>query len=296
LRREVIGQILEYAANFSASWSADRVRSAYERTASTLAADAAQSLETALALQPGTYEGYWQLLQANLDQQRLRLAIVADKIPLETLRIVEYLNRQMINTDIFCVSISQFIGGDVRTLNSRVLNPSVTETQRKSASSRAGAPWTRARFYDALLSRESRNAVSVMERIESWAAPKPHVEISFGSGVQDGSLQIAFRANPGMQAYRTGSDVVFLTLWTYGSVEVELQYLANFGPFRNEAVRRSLVAKLNELGCGLSEDSIRKRPNLSWEFLADQEHLERFLEIQDWVVETASQSMNAPQL
>jgi hypothetical protein len=288
LRREVIGQILEYAANVCAFWSAEKVRSAFERNVNGKVDDAGAYLETVLGLPAGGYDNYWQSLQANLDQNRLRLVIVADKIPVETLRIIEYLNRQMVNTDVFAVTVSQFVGGDVRTLTARLLNPSVAETQRKASSLRAGAPWTRERFYDALLASQPPEAAAVMQSIEAWATTKRQVELSFGSGTQDGSIRIAFRTNPGPQGSRTGADVVFLTLWTYGSIEVDLEYIAKFAAFREDAARSDLVRRLNEIGCDIPQESIRKRPNISWTLLNHAGNTRRFIEVQDWVVTVAT--------
>jgi hypothetical protein len=49
-----------------------------------------------------------------------------------------------------------------------------------------------------------------------------------------------------------------------------------------------LVRRLNEIGCEIPQESIRKRPNISWTLLNDADEMRKFIEIQDWVVAAAS--------
>ncbi len=46
---------------------------------------------------------------------------MADEIPAELRRIVEFLNRQMVETEVLAVEIRQFVGQDLRTLVPRVI-------------------------------------------------------------------------------------------------------------------------------------------------------------------------------
>jgi hypothetical protein len=281
IRREVIGQLLEYAANVCAFWSAAKVRAEFERTTLRQDADVASVLETSLGLDQGDYETYWKSLQANLDLQRLRLVLVADKISIDTLRIIEYLNKQMTNTDVFAVAISQFAGGSVRTLTPRVLNPSLSETDRKSSTARRGPQWSRERFYEAL---RPTDAVNVMRAIDDWAQSKDQVEVAFGSGMINGSLQMVFHSKPGTQGYRSGPDVVFLTLWSSGTIEIDFQFLASFGAFRESLKRSELLDRLNAVGCDIPKDKLSVRPNISWARFENSERLQQFLAVQDWVI------------
>jgi hypothetical protein len=281
IRREVIGQLLEYAANVCAFWSATKVRAEFERTTLRQDADVASVLETSLGLDRGDYEAYWASLQANLDLQRLRLVLVADKISVDTLRIIEYLNKQMTNTDVFAVAVSQFAGGNVRTLTPRVLNPSLSETERKSSAPRRGPQWSRERFYEAL---RPTGAVSVMRAIDDWAQSKDQVEVEFGSGMINGSLQLVFHSKLGTQGYRSGSDVVFLTLWSSGTIEIDFQFLASFGAFRESLKRSELLDRLNAVGCNIPKDKFSVRPNVSWTQFENTGRLQQFLAVQDWVV------------
>src|SRR3954453_13059108 len=87
IRREVVGQMLDYAANASAHWDAGRLRSSFEsRFNSPEAANEefADFIEGEMEA-----EDFWDAVAANLKERRLRLIFVADRIPPELRSIVE---------------------------------------------------------------------------------------------------------------------------------------------------------------------------------------------------------------
>jgi hypothetical protein len=93
LRREVVGQMLDYAANASAYWDAGLLRSGFEsRLDSTEAADDELAAFIEEELEPSEF---WEAVAANLKKRRLRLVFVADRIPAELRSIVEFLNEQL---------------------------------------------------------------------------------------------------------------------------------------------------------------------------------------------------------
>jgi hypothetical protein len=93
LRREVVGQMLDYAANASAYWDAGLLRSGFEsRFDSTEAADDELAAFIEEELEPSEF---WEAVAANLKKRRLRLVFVADRIPAELRSIVEFLNEQL---------------------------------------------------------------------------------------------------------------------------------------------------------------------------------------------------------
>ena len=70
---------------------------------------------------------------------------------------------------------------------------------------------------------------------------------------------------------------------TYGSVELQFQYMQSQPPFDDEAKRLELLHRLNEIsGIDLSEDAINRRPSVPLSILVNQEVLERFLETLTW--------------
>ena len=96
IRRAIVGQLLEYAAHASETWSAEDLREEFERKASEQGRDAQFELAELLKSddEPDMDE-FWQNVSTNLAAKRLRLLFVADEIPDTLARIVEFLNAQM---------------------------------------------------------------------------------------------------------------------------------------------------------------------------------------------------------
>src|SRR4051794_2828967 len=99
-RREVVAQMLDYAANGVEYWGADRLRQAAAETAR----KQGQSLDQLLLKLLDTddeaaIERYWQQVEANLRAGRVRLVFVADETPRELRRLVEFLNEKMADVE-----------------------------------------------------------------------------------------------------------------------------------------------------------------------------------------------------
>ncbi len=91
LRREVVGQMLEYAANACAYWDIGRVRSLFERRCEKAGVNPEEELETLSIGPESDPDTIWEKVAQNLKQQRLRLVFLADKFAPETQRIIEFL-------------------------------------------------------------------------------------------------------------------------------------------------------------------------------------------------------------
>ncbi|MBO1419178.1 hypothetical protein [Streptomyces sp. FH025] len=139
IRREVVGQMLDYAANGARYWPAALLRRSFEQTC---AADG-RPLEEAYRelLDDRTPEEFWAAVEERLAAGQMRLLFVADRIPLELRAIVEFLNRQMRQTDVYAVELTQYRGdGELRVLVPRVHGE--VATVAKSPSSRRAAQRT----------------------------------------------------------------------------------------------------------------------------------------------------------
>lgn len=127
LRREVIGQILDYAANGAVHWSEGKLAASFAMTCTAQETTPDEALAVFLR-EAGQVEGFWQRVEKNLRDGRLRLMIVADRIPPELARIVEFLNAQM-RAEVLAIELCYFEAADGRlTLAPRVIGE--TETLR----------------------------------------------------------------------------------------------------------------------------------------------------------------------
>ena len=134
IRREVIGQILDYAANALLYWPVESILAKLEQRCAKESKVVAEELQAAFGLSVDS-EDYWKKVKTNLQAGRVRMLIVADAIPTELLTVVEFLNEQMDPAEIFALEIRQFVSGDTRSLVPRLLGQSTQAQQKKSGGS-----------------------------------------------------------------------------------------------------------------------------------------------------------------
>jgi len=97
-RREVVGQLIEYAANSIEFWANGIAR----QKAAEYWSKKNKELDEILQNEFGEIdiESFWASVEENLKNDRIRLIIAADEIRPEVRRMIEYLNREMANAEI----------------------------------------------------------------------------------------------------------------------------------------------------------------------------------------------------
>jgi hypothetical protein len=134
-RREVVAQMLDYAANGTEYWSMDRLRQAAAETAQRWGCSLDDEVATLLDGDEESIEAYWETVETNLRQHRVRLVFVADSTPKELRRLVEFLNEEMSNVEVLAVEVKQFrrkTGKGQTALVPRVVG--LTEAAREKSS------------------------------------------------------------------------------------------------------------------------------------------------------------------
>jgi hypothetical protein len=152
IRREVVGQMLDYAANAASYWAIDSIRGAYETIRRRAGGDPDADLAAHIG-PDGDAERFWEEVATNLYAGRLRLVFVADVIPHELRRIVEFLNEQMTRTDVLAVEVRQYVAPDSElvTLVPRMIGQTeVARDTKRAASGRARNRWDEQSLVDAL--------------------------------------------------------------------------------------------------------------------------------------------------
>ena len=230
IRRTIVGQVLEYAAHASLTWTADELRRTFEETAGLRGLDPQEMLADLLQTdEEPDAEGFFEKVATNLSARRMRLLFVADEIPDPLERVVEFLNAQMPNIEVLAVEIKQFLGGQTQTLVPRVLGRASTSAGGGSAGRRRSL--SRKVLLEQCTGVEERNAlvrvldaardagaafewgsrgVSIRGRCSLWVQPitvawlyPPNMtgtglgrtrDFSFGVGILDNELEEELRA------------------------------------------------------------------------------------------------------
>jgi hypothetical protein len=187
LRREVLGQMLDYAANGLAEWDAERIREAFLSTLQAQgSADAEPPTEQdVLAEQLGIADSgeYWKRLETNLAAGRIRLVFLADTLPQPLVRIIEFLNEQMSPAEVLGVEVKQYVSESQTAYVPRVVGQTSRAIEQKEPA--AGQQWNRASFLEE--ARESCDA-AVQAYVETlFAHVEEHGEkLSWGKGASPG--------------------------------------------------------------------------------------------------------------
>jgi hypothetical protein len=190
-RREVVGQMLEYAANGQHYWEPEELEKLAVRTA----AEAGTSLEEALAaLEPTgsqSPEEFFAAFARNLREGRVRLVFFLEEAPFELKSIVEFLNRQMERTEVLIVEARQYT-----VEGRRIVIPSLfgfsEEARRVKRAGGAGGParrWTAETFLASARDELSDAAFHAVERLLGFSREQGF-EISWGSGQRLGSFKV----------------------------------------------------------------------------------------------------------
>ena len=157
LRRTVVGQMLEYAAHATTTWTAYELRQTFENAGEAHGFDPSAEIANLLKIdsEPDV-DAFWQAVATNLAARRLRLLFVADEIPDPLERVVEFLNAQMPHIEVLAVEIKQFRGKSFQTLVPRVIGRSAATASPATASARQRRKLTRASFLEELPNDEAR--------------------------------------------------------------------------------------------------------------------------------------------
>jgi hypothetical protein len=140
IRREVVGQMLDYAANAKVYWPEDRIRAMAASTCGSIEALEAQLrkfLGSSELDEEVDIEAYWASVERHLRNGEVRLLFVADSIPTELRRIIEFLNEHMPLIEVLGVEIRQYEGPNISALVPRVVGQTEFARQLKPSKPRS---------------------------------------------------------------------------------------------------------------------------------------------------------------
>ena len=276
IRRKVVGQMLDYAANAVVYWPVEEIRSKFEGRCD----KNRESHEDVLSEFLGDdydVDEFWQRVKTNLQAGRIRMVFLADSIPAELRRIVEFLNEQMDPAEVLAIEVKQFVGEGMKTLVPRVVGQTETARQKKSSGTKGGKQWDEALFMSALEERSGLAARKVAEDILYWITPQV-TYLWWGTGSKDGGIV------PIIQHGKTKYHVCRMA--TQGWFVFRFDWLYKKTPFSEEAVRRQLLAKINEIpGVVFGEDVLTKRARIPFEKLTSNEAVKKLKAVMAWLIE-----------
>lgn len=277
LRREVVGQMLDYAANAVAYWPLETIRSKYEARCEAEASDGVHILADFLGHE-ANQEEFWQKVKTNLQAGKVRLVFVADEIPSELRRIVEFLNEQMDPAEVLGVEISQFVGENLKTMVPRVVGQTVEAQRKKSIGTRPMKQWDELSFFKDLKKRQGEDDAIVARSILNWAMSKS-LRIHWGKGGVEGTYYPILD-------HKGQANKIF-GVYSPGKILVDFQS----NPLEKMEQKIELMNRLNAIdGVVFQEKYVHSWGSFLISVLKKESKLKHFFDIFEWVIEEIKKS------
>jgi hypothetical protein len=224
-RREVVGQMLEYAANAQKYWSKDKL----VELAVAAARQRGQSLDQALhglRAESDTVDGFFDRVMTRLGEGEIRLVFFLDRVSPELASIVEFLNRQMERSEVLVVEARQYDLGQARIVvpmlygyseQARRINRVVSDTPAGSR-----RKWDEATFFDHAQAKLASDDVAVLRDVFAYAI-KSSYGLNWGTGAKTGSfgLKLPEICPRALVTFRSDGWLSLNYGWLNGRPEVE---------------------------------------------------------------------------
>jgi hypothetical protein len=274
IRREVVGQMLDYAANCLTYWSLDALQAGLESTCAAAGTSSDAALNELIGLDQ-SIESFWQQVKANLIAGRIRLLFVADKIPLELRRVVEFLNAQMNPAEVLAIELRQYEGHGLKTIVPVVFGKTQEASTRKSSGGVVQG-WDEERFLETLRQSVGEDELTLAGHFLDWAK----------RGGRDPIIKGGKKSGAASRDYRP-ERISFMPVYIATDGKLWLQFglwkdRVPFGPLEK---RRELLNRFGALeGAELSENDLTKYPAVALRKIAsDPAGLSKMMSALEWM-------------
>jgi hypothetical protein len=266
LRREVVGQMLDYAANAVAHWPKGTVEAHFRANTKLSQKDPDELLSDFLT---GGMDAdrFWEEVDKNFRAGQIKLVFVADAIPDELARIVEFLNGQM-TADVRAVELRYFEGDNgVRTLSPRVIG----ETEQSRSQKIGGRPKLDPITIDDWLNKHiAPRGETVMQGAAALLQQFKDLDLEVSVASTQGSIFSRVKTTDGKNTYP-----LFLT--KAGKCQIGFGWVTASSELASEEKRQEYYNAFSDAVGGLSgENFMTGFPSFPLERLASPEVTQRF--------------------
>lgn len=273
-RREVVAQMLDYAANGVVYWPVEVIRQQFERTCAASERDADEALREHLGRIDADLDEFWRKVDVNLRAGRIRMVFVADVIYPELKRIVEFLNAQMSPAEVIALEIKHYTGQGLRTLVPRLIGRTAEAERRKGVSGSSTA--------------SSRPQLTEEEWFSWFAEQRGPVEAAIARDIRDwwvargGRYEVTSAQKPSMivKFVHGGGHCWPSIMRTNGRVTTALCYVKRSPPFDDVEARREVLKTLEQtFGQRYGERAVDGEPYVPLSLLQEPEAREQMFAI-----------------
>jgi hypothetical protein len=255
-RREVVAQMLDYAANGSVFWTPGQLRSWFEGDHQQCAMADLMGLLGSPEGEPSVMaDDFWQAVGTNLREGRIRPVFIADEISASLQRLVEFLNEQMPRVEVLALEIRQYRAahGSTGALVPRL----VGQTARAQALKQPAAPtarrparWTVDEVVESVMPAGPKPA-AVAATVRDSATAHPRIQITGGTGVSDPSFTMAADVGEGTSPTQAVLSLYANRAGARPVLEIRIRRMCTTPPYDHDEARARLIVGLEALGIPL---------------------------------------------
>ncbi|ANK82629.1 MAG: hypothetical protein TEF_18875 [Rhizobiales bacterium NRL2] len=278
-RREVVAQMLDYAANGVAYWPAAEFIEEFELSCRADGVEPNERLSNFLG-DDLDGEEFWQRVEANLKAGRIRMVFVADVIPKELRRIIEFLNEQMRPAEVLAIEVAHFTDeAGTRTIVPGVIGKTARAASNKSASGSKLPPISNAEWIAQLAAKYGEQHGFVAGQIVEWAEQQGYEAAP--TNTQD-AIAISVQTNDGKRAWplfvrRSG-----------GRLEIAFHYLKSRPALADVDVRQRFLDEIQAIdGIQTTTSNPSGVPAIALDQMSEPSVLHRFLSVAHRMSESA---------
>ena len=233
-RREVVAQMIDYAANGLHYWTKEAIRD----FATATAAEGGRALEDAIrVIQPdfeADAEAFMEAVENNLREGQVRLVFFLEESSYELRSMVDFLNRQMERTEVLIVEARQFEKDNVRVVVPTLFGyRDEARRIKKTVTVQSGSrrQWDEGTFFYDAAAHLSESEVEQLRSLYETFVRFDQVVLRWGTGKTYGSINVVF---PDVSTKAVVSVTSRARIWL------------NFGAFSEDEEERAIRSHLAE--------------------------------------------------
>lgn len=267
-RREVVGQMLEYAANGHHYWTKEEIREYAEQSAYVSGTTLEEQIRELQQGNTDSIEDFFQRVENNLREGQIRLVFFMEEAPFELKSLVDFLNKQMERSEVLLVEARQYQQNDIKIVVPMLFG--YTEEARKVKKTisiatgtlgQSRKKWNEELFFQDVQGRLTAKQVDSIKLVFD-KVQELNCELRWGTGIKDGSFSAKWP--------HLGNSI--FTLYSSGTIQI------SFSNLNNVEIITYLKNKLaSDLGFLVPDDYEKKFPLYSIEKWTD--NADKFIEI-----------------
>lgn len=216
-RREVIGQMLEYAANGHYYWTDDIIRDFAKEAAVKRGLTIEEALRS-IDPEEEDEEIFFERVIGNLREGQVRLIFFLEEAPQELKSIVEFLNKQMERSEVLLVEAKLYTDGNIKVVVPKLFGYTEQARLIKKTVTVMGSgrkKWNKELFFEDVKTKLKEPEIESLKKIYEFGVSNGF-EIIWGTGMQNGSMSLKLLSlNPRS----------LLTFWANGTFQINYGWI-----------------------------------------------------------------------